>query len=40
MDMAAVAGDETVEAAEASSEDRNFVSDMGDERGLDWEVRR
>jgi len=32
MDMAeeaAVAGDETVEAAEASSEDRNFVGDEG-----------
>jgi len=37
MEEAAVAGDETVEVAEASSEDRNFVGDVGDEGG---EVRR
>ena len=38
MDMAeevAVAGDETVEAAEVSSEDRNFVGDEGDEGGVE-----
>ena len=31
---AAVAGDETVDAAEESSEDRNFVAVVGDEGGV------